>query len=64
MTHELLYLKDQSRDTLSLVLIGSGLSTMLVIGFALFIYWQGRHARAASRLARERLKAARKRRRR
>ncbi len=64
MAHQLLYLKDQSHDTLSIILVGAGLSALVVIGFALVMHWRGRHARALARLAREQRKAARKRRRR
>ncbi len=57
MAHQLLYLKDQSHDTLSIIPAGGGLS-------ALVMHWRGRHARAVARLAREQRKAARMRRRR
>lgn len=63
MTHELLYLPYESHETLSIILIGSGLSAAMVLAFGLYMHWRGRHARKAARLAREERKAARKRRR-
>lgn len=63
MAHELLYLQYQSHETLSIILIGGGLSAGLVLVFGLYMHWRGRRARKAARLAREERKAARKRRR-
>ncbi len=64
MAHELLYLPYQSHETLSIMLIGGGVSFAVVIAFALYVRWRGRHARADERRVREDRNAARKRRRR
>ena len=64
MTHEIFYLQQQSHETLTLILVGGGVSSAIVVAFALYLHWKGRHARKAARLAREERKAARRRRRR
>lgn len=64
MAHELLYVQYQSRETLSIILIGAVVSAVVTTGFALYFYWRGRHERRAARLARSARKAARKRRKR
>lgn len=64
MAHELLEVQYQSRDTLSIILIGAGVSAVVATGFVLYFYWCGRHERRAARLARAARKAARKRRKR
>ena len=44
MAHQLLHLKHQSHDTLSITLVGGGLSALVVIGYVLVMHWRGRHA--------------------
>lgn len=63
MTHEIFYLQQQSHATLTLILVGGGVSSVIVVAFALYLHWKGRHARKAVRLAREERKAERRRRR-
>ncbi len=64
MTHEFFYLQRQSHETLTLILVGGGVSSAIVVAFALYLNWKGRHARKAARLAREGRKAEKRRRRR
>jgi hypothetical protein len=63
MSHELLNLKYQSHDTLSIILMGIGVSAVAVIGLRLYLYWRDRHARRARAMAPPARKAGRKRRR-
>ena len=64
MTHEIFYLQQQSHETLTFILVGGGVSSAIVLAFALYLQWKGRHARRAARVAREERKAERRRRRR
>lgn len=64
MTHEIFYLQQQSHETLTLILVGGGVSSAIVVAFPLYLHWKSRHARKAARLAREERKAERRRRRR
>ncbi len=64
MTHELSYLEQQSYETLTIILVGGGVSSAIVLAFDLSLRWKGRHARKAARLAREERKAEGRRRRR
>lgn len=64
MAHELRYLQNQPPETLSIILIGGGVSFAVVVAFALYVRWRGRHVRADERRVREDRKSARKRRRR
>ena len=64
MTHEILYLQQRSHEALTFILVGGGVSSAIVLAFALYLHWKGRHARKAARLAREERKAERRRRRR
>lgn len=50
MTHEIFYLQQQSHETLTLILVGGGVSSAFVVAFALYLHWKGRHARKAARL--------------
>ena len=63
MPREIFYLQQQSHETLTLILVGGGVSGAIVVAFALYQHWKGRHARGAARLAREARKAERRRRR-
>ena len=64
MTHETTYLQQQSHKTLSIILVGGGVSSAIALAFAPCLYWKGRRARKAAGLARVERKAVRSRRRR
>lgn len=64
MAHELLYLPYQSHETLSIIVMGIGVSAVAVLGLRLYVHWRDRHARKARAMAQSARKAGRKRRRR
>jgi len=63
VAHELLYLPHQSHQTLSIILMGIGVSAAAVIGLRLYLHWRERHSRRAKAMVPSTRKAGRKRRR-
>ncbi|MCW5660048.1 MAG: hypothetical protein KIT60_20290 [Burkholderiaceae bacterium] len=63
MSHELLNLKYQSHETLSVILMGFGMSAVAVIGLRLYLYWRDRRGRKAKTPVAPARKTGRKRRR-
>lgn len=64
MSHEIFLVQQQSHATLTIMLIGGGLSMAVVGACALYWHWKGRHARKAARSAQQQREADRKRRKR
>ena len=62
MSHELL--QQQAHQRLTFIIVAGSISAAMVLAFALYLHWKGRHSREAARLAREERKAERRRRRR
>jgi len=60
MTHELLNLQYQSHGTLSIILMGIGVSAVAVIGLRTYVHWRDRHRRRAEAVALSARKAVRK----
>lgn len=62
MTYVLFYLQQHSHEPLTLILVAGGVSSAIVVAFALYLHRKCRHARKDARLAREARKADRRRR--